>query len=47
MSNFCPYIDQDGICSHMDCPDFLCQCSIPYDEYCPMGCNNPDIEEDE
>ena len=46
MSNFCPCIDRRGICGHPDCPHFLERCPIPYDEWCPMGCNNPEIEEE-
>lgn len=47
MSKFCPCIDNRGYCGYFGCPYFLKPCPIPSDEFCPMGCNNPEIEEDE
>ena len=46
MSKFCPCIDREGVCGHMGSPYWLDQCPIHINEYCPMGCNNPEFEED-
>jgi len=46
MSKFCPCIDNQGYCSHIGCPYFLEPCPVPIDELCPMGCNNPEIDDE-
>ena len=47
MSKFCPCIDRRGVCGNPSCPYFLGICPIPIGELCPMGCNNPEIEDEE
>lgn len=47
MSKFCPYIDHGCRCGYQGGPYWLDYCPIPINEYCPMGCNNPEIDEDE
>ena len=47
MSKFCPCIDSRGYCSYLGCSYFLEPCPVSIDELCPMGCNNPETEDDE
>lgn len=47
MSKFCPCIDSRGYCSYLGFPYFLEPCPVSIDEFCPMGCNNPETEDDE
>lgn len=47
MTKFCDYTDRNGYCGNIVCPYYFEQCPIPIDQWCPMMCNNPEIEVDE